>query len=170
MQSTYSASYVPAIFSGDRKHRYLLSRRVALADGEVLFIMLNPSTANEVKDDPTIRRCMGFAETWGYGILTVCNLFAYVTSDPDVLRSVDDTVGRDNDAYIACCALRAQLVICAWGAFDEARGRDDQVLDLLSRNMVDAWCLGLTKDGYPLHPLYVAARRHPVPLRSLRCE
>lgn len=153
--STLTDLMSPAIFSEDRRYRYLLSRRVGLADGEVLFIMLNPSTANEIADDPTIRRCKGFARDWGYGVLTVCNLFAYCTADPDVLRRVDDPVGPDNDAHIATAASRAAIIVCAWGAFKEAAERAIEVQGDLRRAGRTPMCLGLTATGHPKHPLYI---------------
>ena len=84
-----------AIFSGDRRYRYLLIRRVGTSQSRVLFIMLNPSAADEVRDDPTIRRCIGFARDWGFGLLEVVNLFALMSTNPKTLLDAEDPVGPD---------------------------------------------------------------------------
>ena len=117
------------------------------------FIMLNPSTADASADDPTIRRCIGFARRWDCGGIVVANLFAFRATDPDALASAADPIGPHNDAFIVEAARRGEVVVCAWGAHAEARGRDRAVANVLAGR--DLRCLGTTKDGHPRHPLYV---------------
>ena len=122
--------------------------------------MLNPSTADEVVNDPTIRRCMAFASTWGYGSLEVCNLFGWRTKNPSALGNVDDPVGSDNDRHIMHAANRADRIVAAWGNHGQRSGRSGEVRLLLSGSMV--FCLGLTSLGAPKHPLYVPSAQKPV--------
>lgn len=145
---------VGAIFSPDRTYRYLLVRDLTFGVGTALFIMLNPSTADETQDDPTVRRCAGFAEMWGYRYLEVCNLFALRATNPKVLAEHVDPVGMDNDIHIAGAVSRAYLTVLAWGNHGTLFNRGEQVAKSL---FVQSWCLGITKAGEPRHPLYVAA-------------
>ncbi len=146
-----------ATFSHDGAYRYTLSRR--WAPGPVAsFVMLNPSTADAFDDDPTIRRCAGFARDWACGALLVLNLFAYRSTNPLVLAKVDDPVGPQNDQ-----ALRAMLagpvtgpIVAAWGNHGRLRNRGQVVTDLLTRAGVQLHCLGVTGAGQPCHPLYLA--------------
>ncbi len=136
------------------RYRYTLWRRWNDAQPCVLFIMLNPSEANEVKNDPTLRRCIGFAQSWGYGSLEVVNLFAYISSDPSTLKQVEDAVGAENDVYIQQAITNVALIVCAWGACKHIGQRDGDVLHLLNER--EAHCLGRTQGGFPRHPLYLA--------------
>lgn len=147
------------ILSEDRKYRYTLWRDgwdslnddCRERDNFVVFIGLNPSTADENKDDPTIRRCVGFAKAWEYDALCMMNLFAYRATDPRIMKSKDRPVGDENDKYISQICKSAGLVIAAWGVNGTFLGRNDEV-----RALVDGLqCLGKTKDGHPRHPLYV---------------
>jgi hypothetical protein len=138
----------------DGLYRYSLWRRLSCAaTTRVLFVMLNPSTADASRDDPTLRRCASFARGWGYGWLDVCNLFAYRATDPRELRGAVDPVGPLNDATIAELASRADRVIAAWGVPGARSGRAAVVMNILRSSRV--WCLGTTRDGAPRHPLYV---------------
>jgi hypothetical protein len=142
-----------AVFSPDRVYRYTLTRTWD-SGPTVAFIGLNPSTADETVDDPTIRRCIGFAKRWGYGTLVMLNLFAFRATDPRVMRAAGDPIGPENNAYIQAVAAEAGDVVAAWGVHGSYLGRDRAVRDLLF------WrpsALGLTKDGHPRHPLYVRA-------------
>jgi hypothetical protein len=123
--------------------------------------MLNGSTADAEKDDPTIRRCIGFAKRWGYGSLEVVNLFGYRTTLPTELKKAPDPVGPENDQYIAAAAKRARKIIVAWGAHGAFKGRNKEVLDLLCKSGFSAECLGTTKDGHPRHPLYISNNTKP---------
>lgn len=138
-------------------YRYELTRAWGPGPRPV-FVMLNPSTADSDVDDPTVRRCTGFARSWGFHGVVIVNLYAYRATDPRALRRVDDPVGPGNDAYIAKWAREAAQehvpVVAAWGVNADT-GRVAHVLTLPGMNRVAA--LGVTKDGYPRHPLYVPA-------------
>ena len=152
-----------AHYSACERYRYLLRRR--WRDGPVwLFVMLNPSTATELANDPTVARCQTRAMNGGAGAMSVCNLFALRSTDPKALRRTDDPVGPANDAMIAAEVLFADRVICAWGA-DQAIGkRGLQVLDLIRRSGRQPLALQLNRDGSPKHPLYVAYSAEPTPM------
>lgn len=145
-------------------YRYTLTRGRWLGEGTVLFVMLNPSTADEHQDDPTIRRCVGFAQTWGYARLNVANLYALRATDPRDLFRHDDPVGPGNDLAVIQHARNADAIVVAWGATQHPQpARADHVLDLLDAAHGRVWCLGLTPaTGQPRHPLYVAAATQPV--------
>ncbi len=113
--------------------------------------MLNPSTADEERDDPTIRRCIGFAANWGYGAVAVGNLFAFRTPSPRILRRAAHPVGRANDRWLQRLAGESSHVIAAWGNEGAFLGRDAQVRDFLK----PLHALGLTQRGQPRHPLYL---------------
>ncbi|MGC1272634.1 MAG: DUF1643 domain-containing protein [Planctomycetaceae bacterium] len=135
-------------------YRYTLSRTWSRSLPRILFIGLNPSTADDQRDDPTVRRCLGFAERWGFGSLTLVNLFAYRTTDPSALSDVDDPIGPDNDRWIAVEQVRADRIVAAWGNHGALFSRDAAVLAGLD----DVHCLGVTKAGCPRHPLYLSAK------------
>lgn len=148
--------------SSCRRWRYHLWRR--WADGRaVAFIGLNPSTADEARDDPTIRRCLGFAAGWGYGALSVVNLYAWRSTEPAPLwdGGVPDPVGPETDVTLLRVAREAALVVAAWGAFPKARARAAEVLGLLAAAGVAPRVLGLTAGGYPRHPLYARRELRP---------
>jgi hypothetical protein len=135
-------------------YRYVLWRK--WGDGPTcLFVMLNPSVADATQDDPTIRRCVGFAKREGCGKLAVVNLFAYRATKPADMLAAADPVGPDNDRHLAEEAATAKVIIAAWGDHGTHRGRDRQVMKLLAGREV--WCLRRTKGGQPGHPLYVPA-------------
>jgi len=145
-----------ARFSPCRRYRYALWRR--WADGpQVLFIMLNPASADESRDDPTIRRCLGFARAWGYGALAVANLFARRTASAAELArlaasSPAGLVGPDNDAWLLRLYRESELAIAGWGNQGRLLGRSRAVRTLTP----ELHCLGCTRLGEPRHPLYVA--------------
>ena len=140
-----------ANFSSCRKYRYSLSRIWDKQKKFVLFIGLNPSTADEEVDDPTIRRCSGYAQKWGYGGFIMVNLFAYRTTLPSNLKKVKYPVGRDNDKYIVKLSKKADITVAAWGNNGNLYSRDKQVLSLVPNLM----CLKVNKSGQPAHPLYL---------------
>lgn len=164
-----------AELSACRRYRYELARTFAEGPA-VAFIGLNPSTADEHADDPTIRRCVGFARRWGYGRLLMLNLYALRSTDPHGLFTADvDARGereqlpggywRDrNLSAIAAAGHEADLVVCAWGA---TPGPDPHrirlVLDQLHIVRARTRALALTRDGHPRHPLYMAAATDPIP-------
>ena len=155
------------VISDDGVYRYSLTREIdGLGEKECLFIMLNPSTADATLNDPTITRCMGFASRWGYRELWVVNLFAYRATDPDDLVDALDPVGFESDGYISEMARCADLVVCAWGtngAFVSPNGhrRDRYIKEFLEVRHVRPYHLGLTKHGFPKHPLYIRADTQP---------
>lgn len=133
------------------RYRYSLTRGPADAREQVVFVMLNPSVADQTRDDPTIRRAIGFAHRLGFERLSVVNLFALRTTDPRGLYRARDPVGPDNDAAIRAAVADATLVIAAWGNHGALRGRAEHVLAMLPR----VHHFGLTAHGQPRHPLYV---------------
>ena len=146
-----SIIYKNATFSNCRKYRYSLSRIWDKKKKLVLFIGLNPSTADEEVDDPTIRRCVNYVQNWGYGGLMMVNLFAYRVTLPSGLKKVKYPIGEDNDKYIMTLSKKADITVAAWGNNGNLYGRDKQVFDLIPNLM----CLKLNKSGQPAHPLYL---------------
>jgi len=144
-----------AQFSRCRRWRYLLWRRWDAARPVANFLMLNPSTADEFKLDPSCTRARNYAERWGYGGLIVTNIFGWRATDPKVMRSVKDPVGRGNDAAIVRAAREAKIVVCAWGSHGEHIGRGEQVVRLLTREGIRLHSLKVTAAGHPGHPLYL---------------
>lgn len=138
-------------------YRYELRRVLAGdGDGQCVFVMLNPSTADAETDDPTVRRCINFAHLWGCSELVVVNLFAFRASSPKDMMAASDPVGPENDRYIALANESARMVVCAWGARGGWRGRDNEVLRVINAGPASQlMSLGFTKDGQPRHPLYV---------------
>lgn len=145
-----------AMFSPCRTYRYILTRE--WGEGRRLMVVgLNPSTADETADDPTIRRCIGFARAWGFGSLLMANLFAFRATDPQEMMAVSDPVGLLNDVAILDSASKSDLVLAAWGAHGGYRNRNAEVCRLIPAMV----CLGRTKAGHPRHPLYVRADTPP---------
>lgn len=141
-----------------RQHRYTLTRQ--WGDGpQVCFIMLNPSTADENTDDATIRRCIGFAQTWGGGSLLVVNLFSLRSKNPGVLKRLDlkSCVDVHNDHYIINGARESGIVVAAWGNHGSLYGRSKWIKDFLSYDGITIECLAITQKGEPIHPLYQPA-------------
>lgn len=158
-----------AIIDPTETYRYVLTRVVENpVIGEsvrvlpVTFLMLNPSTADHVENDPTIRKCLGFASRWGFSELKVVNLFAYRSTDPRALVTAPDPVGSLNNDYIVETVAHAQWVVCAWGRLPKKLcKREEEVKDLLRRERITARCLGRTKEGFPRHPLYLKYEIEP---------
>lgn len=130
--------------------------------GPIAFLMLNPSTADHQLDDPTIRRCTGFARTLGCDRYAVGNLYALRTTNPDNLWAHPDPVGAENDQHLQRLAAEFPDIVCAWGV-SAALWRVQQVQALLLDAGATLWCLGTTKDGWPRHPLYLPADQPLVP-------
>lgn len=152
-----------ADFSPCRTWRYTLRRSWLPLDearSGVLFVCLNPSTADETQNDPTIRRLVGFAQAWGYTDLTVCNLFALRATDPRSMLKDAAPVGPENDVWIRREAERADLIVAAWGTHGSHLRRGPGVLCMLDL-AGEVHHLGLTKDGHPKHPLYLRADTLP---------
>ena len=143
--------YKNATFSSCRKYRYSLYRIWDKKKKLILFIGLNPSTADEKSDDPTIRRCSNYAKNWGYGGFMMANLFAYRSSLPCNLKKVKYPVGKDNDKYIVTLSKKADITVAAWGNYGNLFNRDKQILNIIPYLM----CLKINKSGQPAHPLYL---------------
>lgn len=145
-----------AIISECGYYRYLLWRKWSESlDNFLSFIMLNPSTADALQDDPTIRRCIAFTKREGLGGILAVNLFAYRSSCPDVLRHVSNPIGPHNDSFIKAQIHSGRRIVLAWGAVD-FHDRIQYVLDMI-RKHGSAYCFGTTKNGSPRHPLYLSA-------------
>lgn len=146
-----------AEFSECGLYRYTLTRTLPRARWAkpVLFIMLNPSTADATKDDPTIRRCISFADEHECTKLVVVNLFALRSTDPKALKDHHNPIGPLNDEKISQMVFRTRadngIIVAAWGAHTFAKERADQVTEKIGH----LYCLGRTKSGAPRHPLYV---------------
>lgn len=156
-----------ALISDDGLYRYLLLR--AWNDNPPLvWLMLNPSTADAAKDDPTITRCIGFARRWDYGGIKVVNLFAYRATNCRELQNTADPVGPENDRHLIDeCA--GNHVIAAWGASNKFAGiarRAAKVLDLIRDNALMIDCLAVLKDGHPKHPLMVRGDATLIPFHG----
>lgn len=151
-----------ATFSPDRVHRYTLWRDWAgltpTGNGFAMIIGLNPSTADETENDPTIRRCIGFAKAWGYDALCMTNIFAFRETDRDVMTQQSEPIGPDNDQVLIDLSAKASIVVAAWGTYGAHMGRGEQVRHLLP----NLHCLRLTKYGHPEHPLYLPGSLKPV--------
>jgi hypothetical protein len=129
----------------------------------LLMLMLNPSDADEEDNDPTVGRQVTRGTRLGYGELIVANIFGFVTKDPAVMSAQEDPVGPENDRYILQAAREAQTTVCAWGTNGVHRGRDQQVIRLLRGAGIHLHYLRLTKDGHPMHPLYLPLSLAPTP-------
>lgn len=151
-----------AIFDATGAYRYRLWRIWDASTPRVAFVLLNPSTADVSNDDPTIRRCLGFARSWGFGGLEVINLFAYRATEPAALRKALDPVGPENARHIRDACTNVQRIILAWGNHGALNGQGRIVLDLL-QGLGTLYSLGQTKSGHPRHPLYVRENALPVP-------
>jgi hypothetical protein len=150
-----------AVFSADKTYRYRLSRTWGSSGTHATWIMLNPSTADAMEDDPTIKRCIAFTKDWGLDGLVVVNLFALRATDPRELGKHPDPVGAANDQFIADAIQPWSVAVAAWGAHAMAAGRANAVLRLVAGRVSAAGCLGVTAAGHPLHPL--ARGKHRVP-------
>lgn len=151
-----------ALFDESRIYRYSLWRRWGFGSGieavtlgdMVTFIGLNPSTADESEDDPTIRRCIGFAKQWGFGGLVMLNIFAFRATDPKDMKKQLNPIGKLNDAAIQNVTDRIGRTVCAWGVHGAWMNRGAAVRAMVRGT---AFHLGQTKQGFPKHPLYLAS-------------
>lgn len=158
------------IFSENRVYRYTLwrdwsdlFRNSETGKQFAMFIGLNPSTADETLDDPTIRRCVGFAKRWGYGALCMTNLFAYRTKDPRAMKKVTAPVGEENNDWLLRVAGEAGIIIAAWGVHGTFLNRDTSVRLLLAEHKEKMRVLRFTNGAHPEHPLYVPGNIIPQP-------
>lgn len=161
-----------AVISACGHYRYVLTRTVGPGVRRATFIMLNPSTADSSNDDPTIRRCIGFAQRWGCGELVVLNLFAFRATAPRDLKRAADPVGPENQEWFDKTLigdLSTGPVVCGWGVHGVHQGQDLAVLGWIDQFGARPMALGVTKDGHPKHPLYVpySAELVPYTMRQL---
>ena len=147
-----------AILSEDRKYRYVLSRIWDESKSMVMIIGLNPSTADETIDDPTIVRCIDFAKNWGYGGIYMLNLFAFRATLPKDMFSVENPIGDENDKFIEKYSKLSDKVICAWGNDGNFKNRSQYILS----NIENKFYLKLNKSGEPAHPLYLSKDLIPI--------
>jgi hypothetical protein len=150
-----------AALSADGVNRYLLAIEWDPSRTPCAFVMLNPSTATEEQNDPTVERCERRARLWGYGALLVVNLFALRSTDPAALYENPDPVGSWNDFMLSWASLQREAVVCGWGTHGKLRGRGDQVRRLLAGQGLSA--LRVNADGSPAHPLYLPYSLLPSP-------
>lgn len=151
-----------ALFSEDLRYRYRLDRDLDSLnvdrDRRIVFVMLNPSTADENDNDPTVERCERRARRLGYGGFSVVNLFAYRSTDPQELKRVEHPIGPENDAVILATCRTADTVVVAWGNTHAKLGlgtRSLHVIALLQSASIPLFCLGTNSDNSPKHPLYL---------------
>jgi len=152
-----------AIYSPCENYRYALTRVWDTAGRKVLFVMLNPSTATELQNDPTVERCERRARALGFGAFRVCNIFAWRATDPRNMRAQTDPVGPENDAAILAGCGWADAVVCAWGTHGAHLNRGATVEQLMRATGLPLLHLGLSKAGHPKHPLYIAYAQQPQP-------
>ncbi len=152
-----------AVYSDCERYRYQLTREWRAEAGKVLFVMLNPSTATEFQNDPTVERCERRARALGFGAFRVVNIFAFRATDPKVMRAASDPIGPENDNAIIESVAWADRVICAWGGHGSFLGRGRLVEGLIRSCGKELSHLGLTKDGMPKHPLYITYAEQPRP-------
>jgi len=157
-----------ARFSRDGRYRYSLSRY--FGDGPTaIFTMLNPSTADAVQNDPTIRKCIGFCRRWGVGQLHVVNLFAFRAVSPFDMKKADDPIGPLNRRAVerALTTCEDKIVVCAWGVHGGFMKQDHEMIIRIGQiSAVVPLCLGTTKDGFPRHPIYLPYRASLIPYRG----
>lgn len=143
-----------AVISDCGNYRYSLSRVWDVQLPMLLFIMLNPSTADDKEDDRTISRCIDFAKSWGYGGFYVGNLFAYRTKEPKILKGYfkagGDIIGPENMQHIKAMSIECRAVVFAWGTSGSLNNQDTKIVSMFP----NAMCIKRTKKGFPIHPLY----------------
>lgn len=152
-----------AEFSACRNYRYALWRIWDNAKPFAMFIGLNPSTADEVKDDPTIIRCINFAKSWGYGGVCMTNLFAYCATKPSKMKAQTDPVGAENDDWLTKLAKDAEVVVATWGNDGGHLNRSNVITNMLP----NLHYLKMNKSGEPAHPLYLKADLTPLAMGLL---
>ena len=151
-----------AVYSDCERYRYLLTRVWDEGGKKALFVMLNPSTATEVQNDPTVERCERRARALGFGAFRVTNIFAWRDTDPKAMEAAAEPIGPENDAAIRESAGWADFIVAAWGTHGAHLGRGPAVARLLRDTGRAVHVLDLTKAGHPKHPLYVGYDRQPV--------
>ena len=149
-----------ALYSPCETYRYALTRQWG-GGGRLLFVLLNPSTATEAQNDPTVERCERRARALGYGAFRVTNIFALRETNPHKMRAAPRPIGPENDATLLHAVAWADTIVAGWGAHGAHMDRGAQVAALLGQSGRAVHHLGLTKAGHPRHPLYIAYRQQP---------
>ena len=144
-----------AVISDCGLYRYLLRRAWDYERPRLLWVMLNPSTADAEVDDATIRSCTRLCRSWGYGSFEVVNLFGFRATDPAALAAAANPMGERNDIVAEAAVGRCDVAVAAWGAHPMAQRRARQMADLIRRQRPMVYCVGTTKAGAPKHPLYI---------------
>jgi len=144
-----------ACISPDNQYRYKLLRSWNENKPTIMFVMLNPSTADSEKDDPTIRRVINFTKSWGYGGVHVVNLYAFRSTDPKGLKHIEDPIGQDNIFHIKTLIGLVEKVIYAWG-------NNEKEPKWLCELVHTPYCIGVSKKGIPKHPLYLKKELQPI--------
>lgn len=152
--NSFEDEHSDAVISDCENYRYRLTRTWDEDKPTIAFVMLNPSTADDVDDDPTIRRCRGYAKEWGYGSFVVANLFGLRSSEPAALHDHPDPVGPENDSYLREVCDEAEKIVVAWGAKGSFKDRAIEVAEMLDD---DLYALDTMKHGHPNHPLFQPA-------------
>lgn len=151
-----------AEFSDCKNYRYSLSRIWEAERPKVLYIGLNPSSADALQDDPTIRRCIQFARSWGYGGMSIVNLFAFKHHDPKYLMKVKKPVGELNDDFIREHLQSHDNTVLIWGNHGAFQNRATEVLQWIKKPL----CIKINKSGQPAHPLYLKKNLKPIPFKN----
>ena len=149
-----------AVFSDCRKYRYALWRMWNEHKPIAMIIGLNPSTADQTRNDPTITRCINFASSWGYGGVCVTNLFGFRATVPTELKAHNDPIGKENDAWLHEMGKGAAITVAAWGNYGKFLNRSLEILPTLDQ----LHCIKMNKSGEPAHPLYLKAELKPFPM------
>jgi hypothetical protein len=152
-----------AVYSDCENYRYALTRSWDPAAGRVLFVMLNPSKATELQNDPTVERCERRARALGFGAFRVTNIFAWRETNPHLMRKAADPIGPDNDRVLIAGSDWANQIIAAWGTHGAHLNRGPATAELLWKAGKPIFHLGLTKHGHPKHPLYIRYTQQPEP-------
>lgn len=147
-----------AIFSPRQTWRYSLWRIWNFELPYCMFICLNPSTADEINDDPTVTRCINFAQSWGYGALCMTNLFAFRATKPPDMKRAWDPIGPKNNEWLRMLSKKAGIIVGAWGNDGLFANRAEDVCKIIK----NIHCLDVTEKGQPWHPLYLKSTLKPV--------
>lgn len=152
-----------AEFSPDRMHRYALWRHWDESLPVVMFIGLNPSTADERHNDPTVKKCIKYAKSWGYGGVIMSNICAFRATEPEDMKAAQDPVGPENDQWLLKLSDQASLIVAAWGNDGDFMNRGKTVLQILKEKAL--YCLMMNKTGHPRHPLFCRDSLAPSPIK-----
>ncbi len=153
-----------ALVSECGRYRYRLERQWDPGKKAVCFLMLNPSTADAYSTDPTLRRCIAFAKSWGFGALVIGNLFALKSPKPRLIYECADPIGPENDHYLRKMSENCERIVCGWGRHGVYLDRASDVCRMLETSKL--YALKVTMGGQPCHPLYISAACEPRPFQS----